>query len=194
LPVHALAIVLVGMLVLGLAVYLVVRARIPGKTRRDALSIMTVLGGQIALGFVIVGGISTLAGLRGKQLDSVSHRSQLGVPVDEALARTRIALLRAGLTIDVEQLAEVVDARSGEQYAEVLVLRAATASPFDRWELGWAGPVRRSPQIWIDAVQRRGDPHTAIQMRAGLYPPGSTEAREAAELLESIDRWMTASE
>ncbi len=192
LPVSGLVIILIGLIVLASAVHAAVRMTGRPDLGRASRAIALELGGQIGLGLMLLWIGAPIGALRPHaSLDAVTSNTRIDAPFDEVLRRLRTACVRGGLAVDVVQVAKVADVRTAEPYSDVLVLRCAAGSPFERWSTTWSGAARRTPQVWISAVQPRGSTSTEVRMNAGLYPPASPEARAASQLLAEIEQWSS---
>jgi hypothetical protein len=90
---------------------------------------------------------------------------------DEARERLRAALEQHGLAVDVEQELVLNERRSARELARATILRAAAPDPFERWRTRFAGPLRRTPQVWAVLVPRLDGSGTHVELRAGLNDP-----------------------
>ena len=175
-----------GFGVLGLSLGLSVHPGYPGDLARRAWHLGAEHASWALLALVVLWIGGPLVARRGHEvLREAAVQRTLEVELEPALGRLRERLAAEGLAVDVEQRLVAIDAPTQRELASATLLRAAAPNPLDRWRTAPGGPVRVTPLVWVVAVPRV-DGGLALELRAGLSDPRSTEHRETEELLRRL--------
>ncbi|MBL8857640.1 MAG: serine/threonine protein kinase [Planctomycetes bacterium] len=106
------------------------------------------------------------------------------------------AFANVGLQVDYEQEFSVVGrpskpyapgAPTQEAVGRLRYLRAASSSPFVRWNISTKGLIRASPQIWVEITSTKDSDKLSIGFDAGRYDPISFEARGVRDLFAELE-------
>jgi hypothetical protein len=209
LPVHPLILVTIWLFLVGIAILLELSLRSRSWPRMDAVRVASELGVQVAAMLVLLWVIAPILAWRNETgLNSGARTFEIDMPILDAGAagssgdrptlgeterRIRIALAGLRLQPDHVRVAVAEDARTRERLADVLILRAAAESPFDRWSTSWSGARRDTPQLWITATRARDAKTTSFHLQRGLYPPGSAAAASAEAWMEALEASLRTS-
>lgn len=105
---------------------------------------------------------------------------------DELSSAVYRELLERGFTVHAEFHARLVDVPSGANLAELVVLKAAPGSPFERWELTWKGPRRLQPHLVLRIVSDLSGARAAIEVDGGMVERSGPEEGQWRAWLDDL--------
>ncbi len=121
---------------------------------------------------------------------------QLLTPVADARAATgtvearadalRLALLERGYSVHAEHHGRLVERSSRAELAQLVVLQAAPAAPFERWRLTWKGPRRLEPELVFHLVSDPSGQRAAVSVDAGAVARGGPEQQQWRDRIEEL--------